>query len=865
MATVYLADDLKHERKVALKVLKPELAAVVGAERFLAEIKTTANLQHPHILPLFDSGEADSFLFYVMPYVEGETLQDRIDREKQLPVDEAVALASKVAGALQHAHEHGVIHRDIKPGNILLQAGEPVVADFGIALAVGAAGSNRLTETGLSLGTPYYMSPEQATGDQVVGASTDTYALGSVLYEMLVGEPPYPGTTAQAVLGKIIAGKPVSATEHRPSIPANVDAAVQKALEKLPADRFKSAQDFVRALGDEHFRHGATVAAGSLGSRGLWNPVSIGATALTVVFAALWLLARATTDASTAAPNATVLTMTMPEGVALNSAHMAISPDGRTLVYRGSGELYRREFGRLEAVPIPGTDGTPWMPFFDPTGEWIGFFDTTENTLKRVRLDGSEFQTIADAPSTTRSGDWGEDGTIVYHSTGLGGLVRLAAGGEVELIESSAPSLAWIDLLPGGEAVLGTTFTTEDIITLIRLDSGEIERLFPGTMARYVAGAIVYWRDDSLWAVPFDVERLRVTGEPTLVVQGVRSASNGVARFVVSEDVLAYQAGRLTGNSFFGMPVWVDRDGNETPLAIDPGLYNWPRISPDGTKVAFTRLQENEDVVVYDLGTGVLTPITVDPARDATPIWTPDGERIVFRSTRNGASNLYSRRADGGDAVVPLTESSADQRPIEVTLDGSTLLFEEVDYEAGEGAAYDVWSLPLDPDPGAAPVLLMGEAYAEGHPAVSPDGRFIAYQSSAPGYPEIFVSSYPDLVRGRMVSTLDIGRQISATNADAREARAPVWSRDGTELFYQSGTAVVSIPMTTEGTPSGVPQEAFRGGAWPFVGEGRHYDVHPDGRFLRIRLVAAADSDAPANELIVVQNWMELVRQRRGN
>ena len=206
MATVYLAADLKHERKVALKVLKPELAAVVGAERFLAEIKTTANLQHPHILPLFDSGEADTFLFYVMPYVEGETLRDRIESERQLPVDEAVALASKVAGALQHAHEHGVIHRDIKPGNILLQDGEPVVADFGIALAVGAAGSNRLTETGLSLGTPYYMSPEQATGDQAVGASTDTYALGSVLYEMLVGDPPYPGSTAQAVLGKIIAG-----------------------------------------------------------------------------------------------------------------------------------------------------------------------------------------------------------------------------------------------------------------------------------------------------------------------------------------------------------------------------------------------------------------------------------------------------------------------------------------------------------------------------------------------------------------------------------------------------------------------------------------------------------------------------------
>ena len=280
MATVYLADDLKHHRKVALKVLKPELAVVVGAERFLAEIKVTANLQHPHILPLHDSGEADSFLYYVMPYVRGETLRDRLDREKQLPVEEAVRIATAVGNALDHAHRHEIIHRDIKPGNILLQDGEPVVADFGIALAVGAGGGTRLTETGLSLGTPYYMSPEQATGDQVVGASTDIFALASVLFEMLVGDPPFPGSTAQAVLGKIIAGPAASATEQRPAVPANVDAALRRALEKLPADRFPSAQDFVRALGDEHFRYGEPVGAGAAVGSSPWNR-------LTGAFAAL--------------------------------------------------------------------------------------------------------------------------------------------------------------------------------------------------------------------------------------------------------------------------------------------------------------------------------------------------------------------------------------------------------------------------------------------------------------------------------------------------------------------------------------------------------------------------------------------------
>jgi serine/threonine-protein kinase len=266
MATVYLADDLRHERKVALKVLKPELAAVVGADRFLAEIKTTANLQHPHILPLFDSGEADSFLFYVMPFIDGETLRDRLDRERQLPIDEALGIATAVANALHTAHELGVVHRDIKPGNILLSRGQPLVADFGIALAVGSAGGNRLTETGLSVGTPYYMSPEQATGDQVIGPASDTFALACVLYEMLVGEPPYPGATAQAVLGKIIQGVPVSATAVRRSIPLHVDAAIRKSLEKLPADRFTDAHEFAKALSDPSFRRPLW----EVGNGGVW-------------------------------------------------------------------------------------------------------------------------------------------------------------------------------------------------------------------------------------------------------------------------------------------------------------------------------------------------------------------------------------------------------------------------------------------------------------------------------------------------------------------------------------------------------------------------------------------------------------------
>src|SRR5450432_1630591 len=256
MATVYLARDLKHERQVAIKVLRPELAAVIGAERFLSEIKTTANLQHPHILSLFDSGQVEGTVFYVMPFVDGESLRDRLAREKQLPIADAVRIAGEVADALEYAHQHGVIHRDIKPENILLHGGHALVADFGIALAASKTGGTRMTETGMSLGTPHYMSPEQAMGERDLDARTDIYALGCVTYEMLTGEPPFSGTTAQAIVAKVVTAPAPSVRSKRDSVPENVDEAIRIALQKTPADRFRSAAEFAAALASTTFTTG---------------------------------------------------------------------------------------------------------------------------------------------------------------------------------------------------------------------------------------------------------------------------------------------------------------------------------------------------------------------------------------------------------------------------------------------------------------------------------------------------------------------------------------------------------------------------------------------------------------------------------
>ena len=366
MATVYLAEDLKHGRKVAIKVLHPELSAVIGGDRFLAEIKTTASLQHPHILGLIDSGEADGLLYYVMPFIEGETLRGRLTREKQLPIEDAVRLAKEVASALEFAHKRGIVHRDIKPENILIQDGQALVADFGIALAVQQAGGSRMTQTGMSLGTPAYMSPEQAMGERELGARSDVYALGAMTYEMLTGEPPFTGPNSQAIVAKVLTEQPPPLRPKRPSVPAAVEHAVLVALQKLPADRFGTAKDFADALDGKAGAYAATIitpGARPSGASRLSRPVLLAACALSMIAAgaAGWLLHRT--------PPAPVnrYSMGLPPSQAMRQGvlgvNLAFSPDGRRFVYIGPGEggdqLWLRERDRLDATPLPGTVGAP--------------------------------------------------------------------------------------------------------------------------------------------------------------------------------------------------------------------------------------------------------------------------------------------------------------------------------------------------------------------------------------------------------------------------------------------------------------------------------------------------------------------------
>ena len=425
MATVYLAHDIKHERDVAIKVLHPDLGAALGADRFLSEIKTTAKLQHPHILPLLDSGAADGLLYYVMPFVRGETLRARLEREKQLPIDDALRIAREVANALEHAHKQGIIHRDIKPENILLQDGAAVVADFGIALAVQSAGGARMTQTGLSLGTPQYMSPEQAMGERTLDARTDIYALGSVTYEMLAGEPPFSGSSTQAIVAKVLTERPTALRTVRDTVSSAIENAVMGALAKLPADRPSSAAEFARGL--TNTSNTASASTGTLApksNRRLRLLVAcVGVCAVVAGIASAYVIGQRSVSSSPSASQIVLWKQAfaplLSPGAPVIASQGAMAPDGSSIVFAdsldGSLLLFRKLRGETHSTVMPGTEHAV-SPFFSPDGASIGFL-TTDGKLRRMPVAGGAPVTIFDMGSSNfafRAATWLEDNTIVF-------------------------------------------------------------------------------------------------------------------------------------------------------------------------------------------------------------------------------------------------------------------------------------------------------------------------------------------------------------------------------------------------------------------------------------------------------------------
>jgi tRNA A-37 threonylcarbamoyl transferase component Bud32 len=862
MATVFLAQDLRHDRRVALKVLRPELAAVIGAERFLAEIKLTANLQHPHILPLFDSGAADSYLFYVMPFVEGETLRERLNREKQLPLADALRIAREVGAALDYAHRHGVVHRDIKPENILLHDGSALVADFGIALAASKASGARMTETGMSLGTPHYMSPEQAMGEREITPRSDVYALGAVLYEMLSGEPPFTGNTAQAVVARVLTESPRPLMTQRHTIPRHVEIAVLTALEKLPADRFATAAEFVEALKDPGYAATVPVtpaaqapAAGARTGRGLALPAMALALAL-AIGAALWGWLRPDPPALV---NRYSLLLRPSEALRPSAVAgtLAISQDGNRIAYIGPAEggtrLWLRQHDELRPSPIPGTEGGV-SPFFSPDGQHLGFI-LNGRTVRTVSLTGGPPLTLSDSINSS-GGDWGEDGYVYIELESGLGRVR-ATGGPLERIfqlssERREIGAEWPNVLPGGKGLLfrlrrGGQPASEFDIMALKLPGGEAKPLVRGVYARYVDSGhlLVVTADGKLLAIPFDPDKMALVGAPVAIMDGMLRTGPFEVNLAVSRTgTLVYASG---GSADATRAFWVTREGIATPVdsTWDPqGTLFSLSLAPDGKALAVT-LQRgvNQDIWVKQLPTGPFSRITFGDTARFRAGWSGDGRSLVYIGDNGSGAGLPLRsRADGTGRPEPLLRSSFGFGQAFESRDGRWLVLRRALNEPGAG---DIYAAKLG-DTTLVPLLT--SPATETGPALSPDGRWLAYVSDESGTPEVYVRPFPDVASARWQVSLNGGT-------------LPVWARSGGELFYINGRQeMTSVEVRPGATFSaGEPRTLFPASGYNVASSANAYDVAPDGR----RFLMARPLSGPSEtELVLVQNWFQELKAR---
>ena len=878
MATVYLARDLRHERLVALKVLHADLAAVLGGERFLVEIRTTANLQHPHILPLFDSGElhvgrpeessdfpsARTRLFYVMPFVDGETLRSRLQRERQLPVDDALRIIRELASALDYAHRHGVIHRDVKPENILLHDGHVQVADFGIALAVTQAGGDRLTQTGLSLGTPQYMAPEQATGEREVDARADVYAMGAVLYEMLAGDPPFTAPTMQAVVALLLTAEPRRLSTVRRSVPAPIDAAVARALEKLPADRFASAAAFARALeaptsaaaespplvaaGPDRSHPGLQPLPGALTSRVpslAWPrlrralPWAVAVVALVIGYAAGRRAAPRAEDAvarlTAFMPGSLDLVVPRPGNV---QQSLAISPDGSKLVLLAAApnvaraQLFLRRLDSTEPTPIPGTEGAQ-HPFFSPDGEWVGFVQ--DGKLRKTRLDGRQSETIASVEFTVRGASWGEGDAIVIGRL-FGPLMRVAAtGGEPRVVAypdtTIAESYLFPQVLPGGKTALAMLSVPQGRthVVLVSLDSGDTTTVMDGVAAaRYAATASGGWlifarNDGTVMAEPFELGRMRASGPPMLVASDAQvMPGSGFAAISVAENgTIVYQHGEPVRWEL----VMREPSGSLSVLPTEPRGYRTPRFSPDGRQLAVSVSVGGNDVAsdvwLYDLDRATFSRLTLDGG-STFPEYTADGRWILYASLVRPDDRDLLRIRPGGGAPDTVLALRGQQHEAAITPDGRTLIYRQMDPRNSR----DIWAVPIGPRGTALPSprrAVAATPFDERSIALSPDGRWLAYQSNESGRDEVYVRGLADGSEQW---------QLSPSGGDE-----PRWDHSGRALYYRNGDTLFSVAVQAAST--------FRPGArrMLFVLAAARdtraaYDVSPDGhRFLFLREV----------------------------
>ena len=860
MATVYLAHDIKHERDVAIKVLHPDLGAALGGERFLSEIRTTARLQHPPILPLLDSGDAGGLLYYVMPLVTGETLRARLERERQLPIADAVLIAREVADALGYAHGLGVIHRDIKPENILLQNGHALVADFGIALAVQTAGGQRMTQTGLSLGTPQYMSPEQAMGERTIDARSDVYALGAVTYEMLTGDAPFTGSSVQAIVARVLTEKPQSISTVRDTVPYGAEQAVLRALNKLPADRFATAAEFSAALSKADIGSGARpAAAAARGSRR--TTMMVGAVALVAVAAAAvgWLRPAPT-------PGVHRYEMQLPPvftGTAGQENVPMPSPDGSFIVFYGpvpgrlaGSQLWLKRRERRSAVPIPGTlDAQAFT--ISPDGAWLAF--VASNKVMKLPVEGGASVTLVNGEADGYSGvAWLDDGTVVYTRASAPQLsvasVSSNGGASSPAWESDSARSAVIAAIPGTRAVL--FYRCAFIRSACDLWAGDLGSSTPTfvlkgvTSARYAeSGHLVYAQDGRLMADQFDRRSFTVRGRPTVLADSI---TRGDLPFELSRSGTLVTRSESSGGIGVYEMMWVDRTGRTTPVdsawKFDITRYvadhGWA-LSPDGSRLAIgLNTDAGDDIWMKQLPRGPLSRITFDAAPEMRPRWSADGRFVTFISALPG---VLQHRADGLGSDSLLKPGVVDEAVL--SRDGAWLVLRTGALGAVTGGR-DIVGVRTGADTARVPLVVT--PFDEEAIALSPDGKWMAYQSDETGRTEVFVRAFPN--------TSAFKHQVSNGGGVA-----PLWSRDGRELFFVSPGADMMSARVTAGSPIAIaaPSPLFHIADDLLKVEYTFYtpwDVAADGRFIMAR--ARVGTAGTAMSVVIAENWLMELRAR---
>jgi serine/threonine protein kinase len=784
MATVYLAEDVRHHRKVAVKLLHPELSAVLGSERFLKEIELTAGLQHPHILPLFDSGSADGQLYYVMPFVEGETLRARLERERQLPVRDAVRIAREVADALAYAHARGVIHRDVKPENILLQGGHALVADFGIALAVQQAGGQRITQTGLSLGTPQYMAPEQATGEKSVDARADVYALGVVTYEMLAGEPPFTGPTTQSVIAKVLTTEPAPLSNARRTVPPHVADAVHTA----PAE-------FAAALGAADVREIAppreTHADATAPRAARLAPASIGLAALGVLAIAgtsFWLGGRVLGGEPPPLTFGPSTRLTWDQGLEVQPA---ISPDGRAVAYAGGtsagARIYVRQIAGGRPIRIADDSAvTEESPSWSPDGSRVLYLSRGA-VFSAPAAGGASRQEVAARASRITSAAWAPDGRSIAYAAGDSLYVR-APEGEVRVVarlpEPSlctwSPDSALIACASGNARYLvgiGAQFgnLSPNRIAVVRVRDGSVTTISDSTSINV---SPVWSRDARrLYYVSNregrgDVYAQALDGEGRPTAPALR-LTTGLGAHSISLDAsathLAYAIYTPTSNIWSlpvptGAPVTA---ASAVPVTAGVQVIENLNFSRDGRWLLYdSDLPGRSDIYRHALAGGEPERITSDPADDFSPDLSPDGTEIAFHSWRAGSRDLWIQPLDARP-VQRITAWPGHEWTPEWSPDGRALLF-----ISGVEQRF-VWVMRRKADGSWETPVQRARAY---WPAWSPDGRSIAFGSSVVGGSLLVMPAYSGAPRV----------VLDASKPGMPQVERPRWSDDGRTIYFKS-------------------------------------------------------------------------------